>query len=749
MTMSVTKDHIGPLDVKLLPQLATIGFVNTHFKNDEIIDQDRRMIYSKKEHRAIPTWGINLQYLIEFIKACGGRDSFTSLTTADVCSLFVKPLTAHHQGSVCEILIDSDRHDAAQKANWFVSHAWQCNFLDMVDALSSFFKDQNTNFEKIFLWIDLFCLSQHKEEDKPFEWWQNTFMMAVKSIKNVVMVLDPWHDPIPLKRSWCILEVLACDLGIGRFHVALSPKENDRLLKDLQDEYSHAGMLSRVSSEKSESTSEDDRIKIFEIITATTSFRELDRLVLNTYNAALTRRLEQQYEKMVQCGSVLDIIPAQLALVTFKLSSSQFQDAKNLSEDALKRCENELDRDHPTTITALLSLGSANYSLADAPVSEKIFLDCLDRCLGNPNIGNHHVLTIKTRLNLARVYNSVRDNSKAQVHATDAMEACTALLGSDHILTATVSGLLGLLESTMGNYEKAENLLMPTLEISSRLRGDDHPETLRLAETLGTVYWQTGKLSEGKDLLVDLLSRQMRLVGPNHIDTLKSLVALGSLYDRMGLYEQSEPLKVEAYERFLELYGPDHPNTSVTMNNLASLYTKMGQLDKAEGLILKCLEGLNRTLGPEKTKTVAAYRTLGSLYLRQDKIVKAHETYFNAWTACKEQSGLDFGETLRLQVAVGQTFSIQGEYVRAEEIFMDSIERMERVFGSESVDTLFACRKYGDMLNWRGDYEKAVDLLEGNLVKMENALGKDHAETVACVRVLSCSVDKQYCPFMM
>ncbi|KAJ3280730.1 Kinesin light chain 3 [Blyttiomyces sp. JEL0837] len=288
-------------DIDRIAQLPTRSPAPEQGQEDNM-DDDRWIITSNK--LAIPTWGINLGYLLELVKACGGRESFTSLTTANISSLLVKPLTSDHQNSVCEVLIDNKRYDVVQPANWFVSHAWQYDFIEMVDALTLFFEDQEINPAKVFLWIDIFCLSQHKEETKPFEWWQNTFMTSVKTIRNVVMVLQPWDDPVSLKRAWCILEVLACDVGNGRFHVALSRKENKRLLKDLRDEYSHDGMLSRA----------------------------LDRLALETYNASLLKQVQTQVNKASQRGLFMDTVNGRLALITLRLALGQYEDARILSE---------------------------------------------------------------------------------------------------------------------------------------------------------------------------------------------------------------------------------------------------------------------------------------------------------------------------------------------------------------------------------------------------------------------------------
>jgi hypothetical protein len=56
-------------------------------------------------------------------------------------------------------------------ATWFVSHAWQMKFSDLVKALELFFAVKSG----AVFWLDLFSASQHSMFDKPPEWWQQTF----------------------------------------------------------------------------------------------------------------------------------------------------------------------------------------------------------------------------------------------------------------------------------------------------------------------------------------------------------------------------------------------------------------------------------------------------------------------------------------------------------------------------------------------------------------------------------------------
>ena len=97
-----------------------------------------------------------MSFFNEFIIACGGRTVLEGLTTAEVCDSHVKPATSSARSSYCELLTAqhyrSCRGSAVGIATVFVSHAWKCLFLDVVDALDFHFRNE----PDIIVWFDLF-----------------------------------------------------------------------------------------------------------------------------------------------------------------------------------------------------------------------------------------------------------------------------------------------------------------------------------------------------------------------------------------------------------------------------------------------------------------------------------------------------------------------------------------------------------------------------------------------------------------
>jgi hypothetical protein len=144
------------------------------------------------------TLGIRFTQINAVITMLGGRDALMGKSTDEVCKLYLMPLTQQTGLSLCDQLISTEftagTESMVAEANWFISHAWSYQFLDVVEAVSVFTEkeyDASRQHEAV-IWFDMFSNSQHSTQDRPFEWWKGTFMNAVKKLGNMLMILQPW-----------------------------------------------------------------------------------------------------------------------------------------------------------------------------------------------------------------------------------------------------------------------------------------------------------------------------------------------------------------------------------------------------------------------------------------------------------------------------------------------------------------------------------------------------------------------------
>ncbi|KAJ3238503.1 Kinesin light chain 3 [Chytriomyces hyalinus] len=242
--------------------------------------------------------GLPFSHFHTLINQWGGHEALARMSTSQVCEKYVKPMTRDGGKSLCETYAEScntERQILPAKADWFVSHSWGSGFLDAVEALQDFFTDKKLDFDTTIVWFDLFSNPQHNTSAKPFEWWKTTFMEAVKDIGNVVMILQPWQDPVPLKRTWCVYELYACHVTKSKFEFAITRAEKEAFLKWLPSHVEGFFMqFHDLTCSRSQATKKSDRKAIFEVIKSSIGFLELDLLVLTKVRAWVRNQIRCQ-----------------------------------------------------------------------------------------------------------------------------------------------------------------------------------------------------------------------------------------------------------------------------------------------------------------------------------------------------------------------------------------------------------------------------------------------------------------------
>ena len=126
------------------------------------------------------------------------------MTTSQFCQMYVRPFTWLNRGSVTQQLMA--RGDTAQHvgdATWFISHTWSNAFADTLDSVLLFFKGRE-DAASAKVWFDVMVTSQHEGAgpSKPSSFWMSTFKDSIAHIGGLLLVVDAWDNPTPLRRAW-------------------------------------------------------------------------------------------------------------------------------------------------------------------------------------------------------------------------------------------------------------------------------------------------------------------------------------------------------------------------------------------------------------------------------------------------------------------------------------------------------------------------------------------------------------------
>ena len=117
-------------------------------------------------------------------------------------------------------------------------------FLDVVDAAK--LRYEGSNEDPVF-WFDVFSVSQHKANVRPFEWWNSAFLNDIGVIGKVLMLIQPFESEVmtaegkyekisawtTLTSVWCVFELFACESTRSEFEVIMTKGISARFLNSL------------------------------------------------------------------------------------------------------------------------------------------------------------------------------------------------------------------------------------------------------------------------------------------------------------------------------------------------------------------------------------------------------------------------------------------------------------------------------------------------------------------------------------
>ena len=75
------------------------------------------------------------------------------------------------------------------------------------------------------MWLDICTVNQVEQQQLPKDYFYSTFKEGIQQIGHTILVLQPWTDPIPLKRSWCLWEIHSTSTTGATLQVAMGASE--------------------------------------------------------------------------------------------------------------------------------------------------------------------------------------------------------------------------------------------------------------------------------------------------------------------------------------------------------------------------------------------------------------------------------------------------------------------------------------------------------------------------------------------
>ena len=556
-------------------------------------------------------------------------------STYDFCEKYVKPITAQFQCSLLNLLNVIVPTTTIQllgviskQATIFVSHAWKYNNSRLLSCLV-----QLDNADNDFFWIDTLTVTQHKRPGKPareFQWWCDTFQKSVELIGRTVLVLQPFTDPIPLKRSWCLFEIFCSHNAANvRFDIVLDEEEEKAFSESLTNgNFKMHDWVAKIDLSTAEAGDPVDQENILKRVNATSGgvqrLNEIVMDVLREWFAKAGRALSASVRHNGKGGFSEKSLQSQLSVAQMLRSQGKLAEAETLFRQLLAEVQAELGESHLYTLAIMGDLvnlldDQGKFREAEAK-GRKVMVNFQAR------LGEAHDYTLAATNVLAAVLRQQSKFAEAEGLYRKVLRIRTAKFGAGHPDTLGVMANLADSLDEQQKFGEAEVLYQSAIAGLKATAGKAHPRTLMAMSNYAELLRKQNKLAAAEILQRQVLAARRAKLGRHHQSYLTSLYNLAINLDAQGKYEEAEGLHREAVAGRRKKFGDNHVDTATVKENLAITLKNQGKFEESVRLHREALIVMQELLGSDHPTTLLTLNNLKIDLAKRKKAAQANPT---------------------------------------------------------------------------------------------------------------------------
>lgn len=602
-------------------------------------------------------------------------------------------------------------------ATVFVSHAWKYQFVDIVmDVLL-----QHSQKEPdAYFWFDLFTNDQNSVAFKDFDWFCNTFRNSIKDIGQVLLVLAPWDDPMPVKRAWCLFEIATTINSDEVKFLANLPHSEIRNIIPAMEKSRDCLIqaLSDIQAENAEATSQKDKELIFEVIQKSDGgFEHVNEQVKkilrewyisricelandNQNSWALMLRTSEMMGKFGLTDIALKYafkslgvarnegIPDQQMYQIYNAVAMAYQyvaDNSNANEyrkKALDLMLSTVGENHPDVAESYGHTAAMLYNQGDLDKSLEFYHKALKIMINARGPDHQDVAVLYTRV--ASVYSALNKNDLAIDYSNKAIEIQRVKLGEKHPAMASAYITISTAYQSMGmKFEEALEYTKKALDIRKSTYGEQHTLTANCYTRMADIFAEQGDAAKAHEYYQRALAIKTSLYGKSHPDLDGLHCSLANIYKSNGELDKA----MEHYEKSLSLkqafFGESHPTMPALYNNMAEVYSLRKNEDKALEFQIKSLSVAENSLGAYDPHIMSTYDQVARKYHAKGDIDKALEYFNKALIGRKGLKGEYHPTVAGSYHNVGNIYAMKGEVDKAIECYTKEMEILDKLNGGQ------------------------------------------------------------------
>lgn len=266
------------------------------------------------------------------------------------------------------------------------------------------------------------------------------------------------------------------------------------------------------------------------------------------------------------------------------------------------------------------------------------------------------------------------------------------ILGENHLATIASTINLAATYNGQGRYNEAEKIIAKAVALQREALGEKHPYTIRCTAALAVIYREQGRYSEAERIEASVLALRRESLGKKHPDTVSSMDALARACYRYGRYSEAEQMQTEVVTLQKEILGEEHQETLRSMVYLAAVYDAQGRHDQAEGINVEVLRLRREVLGEKHPDTLASMNALAMTYFRQARYCEAEEILTEVLALRREVIGENHPRTLRTMHNLAVAWREDGRCEDALSLMESSVRQRRSVLGQSHPETEFSTR---------------------------------------------------------
>jgi len=509
-----------------------------------------------------PKLGLKSVEFENFVTKCGGRDVLKNLTTTQVCDDFVKPMSLAQQSSYCEIIaleqnssINGNHQESMTiaTATVFISHAWNSNFLEVIDI--SLAHLNKIGKPDAVIWFDLFSVNQHQNTVNTSKWWHDV-RKCIREFGHTIVILKPWQDPLALTEACCLWDIYSSIISNSKLDIILPPKEKEDFKNALLTNYNCINEMIVNADMKRSQIWRDENGDSELVAQSEGGFTAVNQIVFSHLRESLTTIALE--ELALADRNDLNTFTLLNNIALFLQGQGKLTEAEVYLREALNGCRSTLGNENPSTLTSINNMGSLLQDQGKLANAEIYYTEALE--LRRSTLGNEHPDTLTSINNMGNLFKAQGKLDEAEVYYQEALNSSKSILGATHPDTLISMSNMGSLLRTQGKYTEAEKYYTEALELRRSTLGNEHPDTLTSINNLGVLLVDQSKLVEAEAQLRESVRLCCNLFGTKHPLTKNSEGNLGIVLCKLGKSEEGGSLLRQALHCLVDggAYTEDH-----------------------------------------------------------------------------------------------------------------------------------------------------------------------------------------------